>query len=143
MERTMEEEPTCGKGLAERSVLPEKLGRLMAALAEVLEVHAKALDLADSYSEIEHAAYSRLVQEHRSIAAELAAVAKRMAGNWNLPMGRHDPQAMSSPRAFEAFETFVEIEGEVAALLQSTLPRDRQMLSEMAAAHKPENSTVR
>jgi hypothetical protein len=136
MERTMEEQPTCGKGLAERSVLPEKLGRLMAALAEVLEVHTEALDLADSHSKIEHAAYSRLVQEHRSIAAELAAGAKRMAGHWNLPMGKHDARVMSSPRAFEAFETFVEIEEEVAALLQSTLPRDQRMLSEMGAPHE-------
>jgi hypothetical protein len=86
MENTMDEQRTCGKGLAERSVLPEKLGRLIAALAEVLEVHTKALDLADGYSKVEHAAYSRLVEEHRKIAAELAATAERMAGYWNLPM---------------------------------------------------------
>jgi hypothetical protein len=136
MPEEMEGQPTCGKGLAERSVLPEKLGRLMAALATVLEVHTKALDPEDSHSRIEHAAYSRLVEEHRKIATELAATAKRMAGHWNLPMGKHDPQAMSSPAAFEAFETFVEIEGEVAALFQSALPRDQQMLNEMAAAHE-------
>jgi hypothetical protein len=117
-------------------VLPQKLGRLTAALAEVLEVHAKALDPSDSYSKIEHAAYSQLVEEHRKIAAELTATAKRMADYWNLPMGRHDHQAMSSPRAFEAFETFVEVEGEIVALLQGSLARDRQMLSEMGAARE-------
>jgi hypothetical protein len=47
MEKSMEEEPTCGKGLAEQSVLPAKLGQLMASLAENLEVHLKALDLTD------------------------------------------------------------------------------------------------
>jgi len=132
----MEEQPTCGRGLAERSGLPEKLGRLTAALATVLEVHAKALDPAGSRSRIEQEAYARLGQEHRSIAAELAATAKRMAGYWNLPMGQHDPQAMSSPQAFEAFQTFVEIEGEVLGLLQGWLARDQQMLSEMGAAHQ-------
>jgi hypothetical protein len=136
MEGEMDEQPTCGKGLAERSVLPQKLGRLTAALAEVLEVHAKALDPNDSYSKIEHAAYSQLVEEHRKIAAELTATAKRMADYWNLPMGRHDHHAMSSPRAFEAFETFVEVEGEIVALLQGSLARDRQMLSEMGAARE-------
>lgn len=129
----MEEQRTCGKGLAERSALPEKLGRLVAALAEVLEVHTKALDLADSNAKAEHAAYSRLVEEHRKIAAELAATAKRMAGYWNLPMGKHDQPAMSHPRAFEAFETFVEREAELMAALQSSLVQDRQMLSEMGA----------
>ena len=133
-ENTTDEQRTCGKGLAERSVLPETLGRLIAALAEVLEVHTKALDLTDGYSKAEHAAYSRLVEEHRRIAAELAATAKRMAGHRNLPMGRHDPQAMSHPRAYEAFETFVEIEKELMAALQNSLVQDRQMLSEMGAA---------
>jgi hypothetical protein len=47
MENSMEEEPTCGKGLAEQSVLPAKLGQLMASLADNLEVHLKALDLTD------------------------------------------------------------------------------------------------
>jgi hypothetical protein len=47
MEKSMEEEPTCGKGLAEQSVLPAKLGQLMASLADNLEVHLKALDLTD------------------------------------------------------------------------------------------------
>jgi hypothetical protein len=47
MEKSMEEEPTCGKGLAEQSVLPAKLGQLMASLADNLEVHLKALDLPD------------------------------------------------------------------------------------------------
>ncbi|HEY8147998.1 MAG TPA: hypothetical protein VIK51_03650 [Vicinamibacteria bacterium] len=132
----MDEQPTCGRGLAERSVLPEKLSRLTAALAEVLDIHTKALDPTDNYSKIEHAAYSRLVEEHRRIAAELAATAKRMAGYWNLPMGKHDQQAMSNPRAFEAFETFVEIEGELVAALQDSLRQDRKMLSQMGATHE-------
>lgn len=135
----MEDQPTCGRGLAERSVLPETLGRLTATLAEVLEVHTKALDPADGHSKVEHAAYSRLVEEHRRIAAELAATAKRMAGHRNLPMGKHDQPAMSSPRAFEAFEAFekfVEVEAELVAVLQRSLAQDRRMHSEMGAAHE-------
>jgi hypothetical protein len=33
----MEHQPTCGKGLAESSVLPAKLGELTASMAESLE----------------------------------------------------------------------------------------------------------
>ena len=132
----MAEQPTCGKGLAERSVLPETLGRLTAALAEVLEVHTKALDPADRNSKIELEEYSRVVEQHRRIAAELAATAKRMAGYRSLRMGRHDEQAMASPKAFEAFEKFVELEGELVAVLQGSLAEDRAMLSEMAAVRE-------
>lgn len=132
----MAEQQTCGEGLAERSVLPETLARLTAALAEVLEVHTKALDSSDRNSKIEHDAYSRLVEQHRRIAAELAATAKRMAGYRNLAMGRHDEQAMASATAFEAFEKFVEIEEELLAVLQSSLAQDRTVLSEMAAVRE-------
>ena len=41
----MKNEPTCGQGLAEHSVLPAKVGELIASLAEILEFHTKALDL--------------------------------------------------------------------------------------------------
>jgi hypothetical protein len=117
-------------------VLPEKLGTLTAALAEVLEVHTKALDPVDSRSKVEHDAYSQLVEEHRRIAAELAATAKRMAGYRSLPMGRHDEQAMSNPKAFEAFERFVEVEGELLAVLQTSLSQDERMLREMGAVRE-------
>jgi hypothetical protein len=38
----MNESRTCGQGLAEQAVLPEKMGSLVAALAEVLEAHRRA-----------------------------------------------------------------------------------------------------
>jgi hypothetical protein len=44
------EQPTCGKGLAENSILPAKLGQLVDAMAENLRVHMHALDLTDQNS---------------------------------------------------------------------------------------------
>jgi len=41
----MKNQQTCGPGLAEHSVLPAKVGELIASLAEILELHMKALDL--------------------------------------------------------------------------------------------------
>jgi hypothetical protein len=49
-----EDQPTCGKGLAESSILPAKLGNLIAAMAGNLVVHMKALDLTDSNSQAEY-----------------------------------------------------------------------------------------
>jgi hypothetical protein len=130
----MEEQPTCGKGLAENSVLPAKLGELTAALAEVLQVHTKALDVSDENSHKELDAYLDLAKQSRETAARLHATARQMAGYRDLPMGRHDFELMASPEPLAAFEKFVRIEEELLAMLEGRLEKDRQMLSQMGAA---------
>ena len=130
----MADQPTCGQGLAEHSALPAKLGALTAAVAENLELHMRALDLGDASAVRERDAYRELAQEHRTTAAQLRATAERMAGYRDLPMGRHDPKAMSSPKVREAFAQFVTLEQELLALLQNRIERDRQMLSAMGGA---------
>jgi hypothetical protein len=60
----MEEQPSCGRGLAERSALPDKLGDLVAAVADNLEAHLIALDLTDENARTEHDAYVTLAREH-------------------------------------------------------------------------------
>lgn len=129
-----ENQPTCGKGLAEHSVLPAKLGELTAAMAKNLEVHVKALDLTDENSRKEHDAYVELAREHRSIAGQLQATARQMAAYRDLPMGRHDEKAMSAPEVAKAFEKFVRIEHELLSLLQKRIEQDRRMLTEMGGA---------
>jgi hypothetical protein len=51
-----------------------------------------------------------------------------MAGNRELPKGRHDPHATGDLQVREAFETVVRIKGELAALLESTAAPDQQIL---------------
>ena len=102
------EQPTCGKGLAENSVLPAKLGELLAAMAENLETHMQALDLIDQHSRAEYDAYEELVKEIRQIAILLKATANQMAGYRDLRMGRHDQKAMTRPREFESFEKLLD-----------------------------------
>lgn len=123
-----DETPTCGKGLAEHSEVPAKLAELTRALGRVLELHMAALDLGDAASREEYAAYEELSGAWRGIAAELAAIARRMAGYRHLPMGRHDMQAMSAPETVAAFDEYVRLEGELAELLEKRLKRDRAML---------------
>jgi hypothetical protein len=124
-------QPTCGKGLAEHSVLPAKMGELIAAMAENLELHMKALDVTDENSKKEYDAYLQLAGEHRQIATQLQAIAKQMSAYRDLPMGRHDHKAMSAPEVREAFKRFVDLERELLALLQSRVEQDQRMLSEM------------
>src|SRR6266446_1023709 len=100
----METQPTCGRGLAEHSVLPAKLGEWAAAVAENLTRHTEALDLTDESSSKERDAYL------------------------DLAMGRHDPKAMTSSRLRDSFEKFVRLEQELLGLLQKRVEQDRQML---------------
>src|SRR4051794_5785704 len=103
----MSEGRTCGQGLAETAALPERLGDVEACLAGVLEGHLAALDLDDEASRRERDVYVELAREHRRIAAELHVVAEDMAAARDVPMGRHDVEALASPSAVAAFERFV------------------------------------
>ena len=120
--------PTCGKGLAEHAAVPAKLAELTGALGQVLELHMRALDLGDPASREEYAAYEELSGVYRGIAAELSAVARRMAGYRHLPMGRHDMAAMTAAENVAAFGEYVRAEMELAEVLEKRLRQDRAMM---------------
>lgn len=127
----MSDERTCGTGLAEQASLPSKLGELMAALAEVLEVHQRALVLSDPGARLEDEAYTTVARRHREIAAQLEAVASQMVGYRDLPAAEHDATAMAGPAAFGAFEKFVMVEQELLMLLQDSVIEGQEMLAAM------------
>ena len=124
----MDDQPTCGKGLAAHAALPAKLAEWLAALSGNLDVHITALDLTDERSQRERDAYLSLATSYRRIAADLGATAEEMAGYRDLPMGRHDPQTMSSPRLHEAFARLVQVERQLLELLQRQVEEHRAML---------------
>ena len=124
-----DDRPTCGMGVAANAVLPAKLAELMAARAEVLERHTRALDLTDPASRQELDAYTSLVRAHRAIANDLARLARQMAAFRDQPMGRHDLAVMADPSGqAEAFGRFVGIERQLAALLQTKLEEEQRLL---------------
>lgn len=127
------EQPTCGKGLAENSVLPARLGHVVTAMAENLKVHMQALDQTDQNSRTEYDVYDRLVNELVQAAVHLHAAANQMAGSRDLPMGRHDEKAMTHPGVGETFEKFVRHKQELLELLEKTAARDNQLLEVMRA----------
>jgi hypothetical protein len=132
-QRDAYDEQTCGKGLAQHSDLPAKLGELTVAVADVLEHHMTALDLSDERSRKEHAAYRRLVADHRKAGAELRAIADAMAGYRDLPMGKHNMAAMATPDAARVFSKLVRLEEELFVLLRGRLGEHRAMLGEMGS----------
>lgn len=130
----MAEQPTCGRGLASNAALIAKLGALTDAMADNLEVHMRALDPGDESSRREHAIYRRLAEGQRRAAAGMASIANEMAAAEDLPMGRHDPRAMTSPAVGQAFLGFVTAERDLLSLIQGRLEQDHRMLDEMRAA---------
>jgi hypothetical protein len=130
---TMDDQQTCGQGLAQHSALTASLGELIASTARALEVHMKALDLSDANSKREFEAYRELASTHRRIAIELADTAHRMASYRDLPMGRHDMAAMTSPARRHDFAGFVEQDLALKLLLETRLVQDHAMLAMMSA----------
>ena len=127
----MDEQQTCGRGLAEHSALPARLAEVVEAMAGNLQVHMQALELDDEPAREEHAVYLRLAEEQRQAAARLRAIAGEMAAARDLPMGRHDTQTLTSPEVGDAFQRFVTAKQELLVLLQRMVEQDRQMLAEM------------
>ena len=143
----MRNERTCGRGLAEHAVVPAKAAEVIAALALNLEAHLKTLDLSDPSSRREHDAYRTLAAEYAEIASRLAATAQRMAGYRDLPMGRHDAATLASPSLFRTFEELVALERELLDRLGKRFKRDRDLLAGLAAvartaAHAPVGAPV-
>jgi hypothetical protein len=127
----MEQPATCGQGLAAHAPLPAMLGELTAAVGKILELHIPALDLDDPNGRQEAEAYRVLVEAHRETADQLQKTAEAMRGYRDLPMARHDMEALASPASLDAFRRFVGIEQDLLALLQARLEDDQEMLRSM------------
>ena len=125
----MEEEQTCGKGLADHATLPASLGELLASTARVLEMHMKALDATDANAKRELDAYRDVAVTHRRIANELANLAQRMESYRSLPTAPHDMTVMMSPAPRHAFAGFVAQEEKLLALLTARVESDKEMLA--------------
>jgi hypothetical protein len=128
--RVMDDQPTCGTGLAAHAKLPGAIGELLAAMAAVLDDHQRALDLTDENARPEHHAYVTLVLELQGVSAQLAACARRMTGYRDLPMGRHDEQKMAGHEAVAAFERFVRAERALLSQLTEALTGHEAMLKQ-------------
>jgi hypothetical protein len=137
----MSDEATCGKGLAANATLPAAAGELFRAMAHLLDVHQRALDLTDEKARPEHAAYATVAQELRNASSQLTAIAERMAGYHDLPMGRHDERQMAGRAAFDAFEQFVQSERTLVSLLSATTGEHESMLGQMRAASQSSSSS--
>ena len=129
----MEEQPTCGSGLAHNSAVPAALAAVAAGMAQNLEVHMRALDPGDAAAAQEQGVYERVAHSLRSAAADLRAAAAEMASAADLPVGAHDVAALTTSDALGAFEGYVTAEDDLRRLLDARFADDEQMLTEIRA----------
>src|SRR4026209_1709100 len=125
---TMNEPQTCGKGLAERSAFPARVGALTATMGDVLGTHQQTPHPAADNARTELTAYQQLAHDYRRLTSQLRATAERMLGDRDLPMARHHAQPMLAEDIRGTLANLVERERELAALLKTWIEEDQAML---------------
>lgn len=125
----VEEQPSCGSGLAQNSVVPAALAAVAVSLAQNLEVHARALEPGDAAAAQEQGVYERVARSLRSAATDLQAAAAEMASAVDLPMGAHDMAAMTTTDVLAAFENYVAAEDNLRRLLEGRREENELMLT--------------
>jgi hypothetical protein len=126
----MDDEPTCGKGIAANAALPATIAELVTALADTLDAHRPALDQNEPAGRAEDEAYATLVREQREIATRLASLASRMQGYRTLPMASHDMTVMADLARMAPYARFVAIQRQLADMLQQSVSQGEAMLAE-------------
>lgn len=128
-----DERPTCGKGLAAHAALPEKLGALLSAMAELLDNHTRSLSIEDANAMLEREAYARLIKDQQVVATNLKALAAAMRSYRGLPIAPHDERTLTDQRSLHVFDALIRAEEGVLALLQRSVDEHRVMRSRMRA----------
>lgn len=122
------EEWTCGRGLAHHSAVPARMADYLAALTEILRTHLRTIDTSTAPGQDEWGAYRQLADAYAALADGLGTTASRMRGYRDLPAAPHHEEELADPVLMEVFAKFVEIETELAALLQASADQDQAML---------------
>jgi uncharacterized protein YndB with AHSA1/START domain len=129
-ELLVDDQPTCGIGLAEHATVLDNISVMLDGLAETLELHRQMLVLTDERSRKEDVVYGELASSWRRISAEASSAAAMMFVQRELPMGAHDPAAWGAEHR-RAFEKFVNAQSRLLGLLRIAAERDEKMLASM------------
>jgi hypothetical protein len=130
----MDNEPTCGKGIAGSARLPASLADLMAAMAATLAEHRKAIITSDPAGRDEDDAYAGLIADLQDVSGRLSAVAQRMEDYRTLPMAAHDMGVMTDPATLAPYARFVEIERGLAGMLTVAVGQGEALIRGQAGA---------
>lgn len=129
----MEEQPTCGQGLAAHALVPQLIAALMNATSDNLIAHLPMLVAGDADTQHERSVYERLSGMHLEAAAMLDAIATEMKEQHDMRMGQHDVETMSHENMSKALESMARAEAQLVAQLEVQLADHRAMVDEMGS----------
>jgi uncharacterized protein YndB with AHSA1/START domain len=121
------EQATCGKGLAAHAALPEQLGALLSAMGQLLENHTRSLPIENANAMLEREAYDRLIKDQHVVATSLKELAAVMRSYRGLPIAPHDASVLADQRSLHVFDSFIQAEEDVLALLQRSVDEHHAM----------------
>ncbi len=101
----------------------------MASVAEIIELHMKALDLQNKKARKEYRSYAQLAKEHRDISRSLQGIADELERFRKTARGKPNADALSDANILAAFEKFMKAEKKVIGLLQKRMRRNLKTLS--------------
>jgi uncharacterized protein YndB with AHSA1/START domain len=127
-ELLVDEAPTCGVGIAQHAAIPAAFAEMSDGLARTFALHRRMLRLEDDSSRQEDDVYRELGETWARIHVLVRDAAARMEAQRELPMAAHDQSAWG-PEHVAAFETFVNSQSHLLALLRIAAQRDEQALA--------------
>jgi hypothetical protein len=125
------EEMTCGEELARDAEVPELLGQLWEHVATNLVAHAKWVGTATPDAAAEHDALTHVAREYRNIAAAGERAAAIMQSMHDLAPAMHDWSRLDRPALARFIRRKIELQLELAALLQRHAEDSRGALVEL------------
>jgi hypothetical protein len=130
------DETTCGEEMAADAEVPEKLGRLMAHVAENMEAHARWA-ATDRHGQREHDDLMAAAREYRSIADACGRAAVIMRSMHDLPATPHDPTRLDRAGHTRWMRAKIAMQVEFADLLRRHAELSKKVVAAIEAPTPP------
>lgn len=130
------DETTCGEEIAADAEVPEKLGRLMAHVAENMESHARWA-ATDPHGQREHDDLFAAAREYRSIADACRRAAVIMRSMHDVPGTPHDPLRFDRAAHTRWMRAKIAMQIEFADLLRRHADLSKRVVAAIEAPTPP------
>jgi hypothetical protein len=116
-EENMDRQESCGAELARDAEVPQKLGDLMAHVAQNLRAHAAWVGTKTPEAKLEHDALQQVAAGHEAISEAASRTAAAMVAMRELPPAPHDPKAFDRSSFVSWMRDKIGMQRELANLL--------------------------
>jgi hypothetical protein len=126
-------EETCGQELARDAEVPDRLGRLMAYVADNMETHAAWVGAGVPEAKREHDALLEIAEAYRAIGKAAARAARAMRDMKDFPAAPHDPDKLDRDGFRAWMREKIRMQRELADLLHDHADASEDVLRKLDA----------